>query len=209
MPRLPDVPSVVRFRLMGFTYSSPWVNIFHMRYTGSAPTSAELDTVIASVITDWETFLMPLFHTSASLNVTDATDLTATDAAVGSVASAHTGTRAGTPLPVNAAIVLSYHTSSRWRGGHFRNYLAAGVTADLANGKTLQSTPLTAFNSAAAGWANALAAKSVGGRTWSQVGVRYRDQKVALTTPLILPITSASVHDRLDSQRRRLGKESV
>lgn len=208
MPALANVPSVCRIRFQGFVFSQPWVNILHLRYTGTPPTSAELQTLCASLGGDWTTALRALYATTSQLNVVDATDLTSPTSAFGTNTQAVIGTRAGTGLPANCCFVVSYHIDMRWRGGHIRNYWAAGVTADLAGGRGLDTTPLSQFNAGATAWLNALSAKSLGGRTWSLVGVRYTSGGVALADPIVLPVTSIHVHDRMDSQRRRLGKET-
>jgi hypothetical protein len=119
------------------------------------------------------------------------------------------------PLPPNVAVCTGWTIAAHYRGGHPRTYwpgvptsfiTAAGdptlTTAAITNYQTTVGGALTTFNTQLlalpfAGVLGSIATR----RTTAGVGA-------CLTPPLFYSYEGCVVHARLDSQRRRLGKES-
>jgi hypothetical protein len=81
------------------------------------------------------------------------------------------------------------------------------VASDSTNGRLLTSAAHVKWTNAAAGFLTDFNAMSAGAATWSLVCVRYFSQGQLLPNPFVRVINTSIVHQRLDSQRRRLGKE--
>jgi hypothetical protein len=219
---LPDVAKTVRVALI-HTYGSDIdvVTRFFIRYSGTAPTNAQLDTFSGAVDSAWGTNLAAECNTLVTLTEVTATDLTTTSAAQGLFTTSDPGTRSGTLLPADACATAAYVIPRRYRGGHPRGYWPFGVTTDLASPQTWGSSfvaeftgQLASFFAAveAAGWAAA--------GTLSHVNVSYflgfhvvtspttgraRNVPTLRGTPLVDTVSVVVGRTRIGSQRRRLG----
>jgi hypothetical protein len=120
------------------------------------------------------------------------------------------GSVSGGVLPPQAAIVISWQIAEVYRGGKPRTYLPGVPTAALevvggskildtfaTNTDTMATTFLTNFNST-----------PVTGTTVTLGTVSYHTGHAVRPTPLFRTYFAVKVHERLDSQRRRSGKES-
>lgn len=109
------------------------VNRFFIQYTGSAGTSAGLNTACTSIATAWNTNLAPWMGTQVTLTQVVAEDLSASTAPIGSALVSHTGSRTGTNLTAGQCVVVKNEISRRYRGGHPRTYLPAFTATDLTS----------------------------------------------------------------------------
>jgi hypothetical protein len=208
MAILPAVPNVLKVAIKGLYQGQPWMNGHYLQYTGTAPTVANLATIAAAIGSAWTANLAALCEPEVTVTEIDTTDLTSAFASQAATSQSLIGTRAGDPLPVNIACVVSWQANFRFRGGHARTYLPAGAQTDITSGRLWASGFVSAANTAVAAYLAALNAISVGGATYKMVMVSYREANVDRTVPLVVTINSGSVHGRLDTQRRRLGKET-
>lgn len=215
MPRLPDVPNVVRMVLTGTMNGQPWAAVQYARFTGVSPTSAQLATAATAVGGAFRDALAQLCPSTTVLTQVQLIDLTSLDAAVGSAAVSHAGTRIGTGLPNNAALVASYKINVRYRGGHPRTYWPAGVTTDVTSGRLWAGAFLTLADGACTDYVGDVNAIALSGGLLVFSAVSYYSKEVTPTpphlrsTPLVVPVTTVEVHPRVDTQRRRLGKETI
>lgn len=207
MPALPDAAAIVRVRVTGTMNGSPFNNIFHLQYSGAAPTVSNLNAVCADVLSAWQTNFKSLCPSTVVLSGADAADLTNAGAASGSATDTTAGTRSGTAMPNNVAACITWKVNNRYRGGHPRTYLPAGVIADVVTGNRWTDAFTAAADTAAAAFLTAINAISVGGSTYKLVCLSYTRDKVKLTTPVPYSIQSGLVDHRPDSQRRRLGRD--
>lgn len=133
--------------------------------------------------------------------------------AVTSTNSPLTGTDVDDGFPPGTAVVISWASAITARGGRARTYLpgvpqtcvsAAGnsqLSTTFANSlKSQAETWRTSFNSTTTGLAGG--AETLG-------TVSYYAGHAILATPIWRPFTGARVHERIDSQRRRNGKETL
>ena len=207
MPPLPDAAAIVRVRVAGVVASSTFNNIFHLQYSGAAPSVANLNAVCTSVLTAWQTNFKALCPSSVVLSGADAQDLTNAAAASGAATDTTAGTRGGTAMPNSVAACITWKINNRYRGGHPRTYLPAGVIADIVGGNRWSDAFVTAATSAAGAFLTAMNAITEGGATYKLVCLSYVRNKVRLTTPTPYTIQSGLVDHRPDSQRRRLGRD--
>lgn len=214
MAPLPPIQNVLRIRLTGVMATNNWASIQYARFQGAPPTAADLGTVAASLRTAWQNAIAQLCFTDRSLRVIEVIDLSS-DTSASAVNTGNTlGTRAGSPLPNNVAMVASYKIARRYRGGHPRTYWPAGVIADVTSGNLWTQTFLTLANTGAPAWVGNVNAIVLGGSPLQHGVVSYFERDPAnpghskpRTSPLFFSTQSVVVHTRVDTMRRRLGKE--
>jgi hypothetical protein len=150
-----------------------------------------------------------LEHISDGVTLTDidAVDLTDSLGAVGHHSGSYPGDVAGDSLTASVAVCLSWKISRRYRGGHPRTYLCGIPDSVTANVQQLSAGAVTNYLSDATGFMNAVNAIVLGGATVSLGCVHYIRNGLPLSPGEFDTIQSAAVHPRLDSQRRRTGKE--
>lgn len=112
--------------------------------------------------------------------------------------------------PPQCAVVVTWKGAIPWRGGRPRTYLP-GVPTSATSGSSQSSALATSYTSALAtaaiAFINQINAFSITGGSCTFGLVSYFSRGAFRSTPLFIPLTTAVVHDRLDSQRRRSGKE--
>lgn len=217
---LPPVPSTLKIVLSGFVDAhlvDKWENVLHFSYTGSAPTGVTCGAIALAIGNAWETHMAPLAPSPTALSSVTVTDLTSDSAGEGSDSTGWAGTRGDDSIPANAAVLVSYPLTTRYRGGHPRTYLLCGGNADL-DGAAAWSDALVA--AVAAGWEAFLAAVkalAISGTALNQmVAIRYYGKflpnegppRYRLTIPVVLPITISTlvVQKEISSQRGRVGR---
>lgn len=207
MPPLPNVPGVVRFVLEGTSSTRNWANVFHVQYTGAAP-SLESLTGLCSGWGDANLGgIVELMDTETTIVQSVATDLASNTGNQAEAAIGVPGTRTGTPLPASAAFLVNYNSSFRYRGGHPRTYYLFGVAADLLNQSTWTSAFLDAAGPVAAAVTSSFAAGTIDGTTYtSQCAVSYKENNEPRVAPLVMPIGATFPQGGLASQRRRMRK---
>lgn len=208
MPALPAVPNVVLVRLKGTVGGQTFNNILHLQYVGAAPTVADLTSIGTSIGTAWNTNFAPLHLAGTVLTGVDLADLTNQAAAAASVALNIPGTRTGSALPAQACVVVSWVINRRYRGGHPRSYFPFGAIADMLTNHTWTTAFQTAVNTASNGFRTALNALAVSGTTYKMVSVSYILNGALRNPPIPFTVQSNVTHGRIDTQRRRLGKET-
>lgn len=135
MPALPSVSKVVRVDVNYSIYSDTnSKDRFFFQYTGAGPSAADLITFLNTCITSWGTNIKPLCSAFVATSTWQATDLTSPSAPQSIVASAVSGTRAGTAMAGGIAAVCRFKIARRYRGGHPRIYWPAGMAGDITAG---------------------------------------------------------------------------
>jgi hypothetical protein len=103
--------------------------------------------------------------------------------------------------------IVSWNTSVYWRGGKPRTYIPLPITTDVLNINQLTAAAQSALQASATSFHNAINAINV-----SNLGpivhgfVSFHSGKQPRVPPVFFPIQGATVHPRLGSQRRRLGR---
>jgi hypothetical protein len=176
-----------------------------------------MQSLCASVASLYTGAMLALLHPDTSVTSVTGVDLNSTAGVEGSSALTTPGTMTGGPLPLNTAMLVSHPVPARWKGGHFRTYLAIGTDTALQD----QMHWTTAFTNSAQTQFNTFLSNCVGisaaGTTLtSHLGVRYHGKFLTnngpphfvLATPVayqIAPNTSIC-HAQLSTQKGRIGR---
>lgn len=208
MPPLPPAAQCLKVRLVGTKTSLTWNNVLHVRYAGPAPTATDLVTFGTAVGTLWNTAIAPICPADVTLTEVDVVDLTSATSAAGTASVTHAGTRVGSGLGGQVAVVTSWLQSLRYRGGHPRTYWPGGTGADLQDGGHWTGAAVTQFKAASEAFRVGMNALTVGTASVQLINLSYRTLNAPRPTPLPVIITGSDVHPRIDTQRRRLGKEA-
>lgn len=232
MAILPDAADCVATTLVGTYQGALFNNTLHFHAEaplGTGITSTHLDTFNTSISSAWSTNLAALMNPLAILTDVNSILLTTrtSPTAYSHLATPVPGTRTGTPPPTSAAVCVSWHINRRYRGGHGRIYLPAANTTDITNGRTLAGAFVISANTAVAAFQAALENLSLNSVPMNFVVLSYYEStpdtsrpkpvppggyynhSTLRSTPVPFIITSAKVRTRLDTQRRRLGKETT
>jgi hypothetical protein len=209
MPPLPVVPQVCKLVVSGTYHDTQWLNIYHVQYSGSAPSSSALSAYLAAIEGAVATAYSAEMSVDNEFTGLEITDLTSDLGATASLSASTFGTRTGDFNPANVAVVISTHISRRYRGGHPRKYLSWGTSGTFASGSTKDWDP--GFITACEGSFNTMLAAFIGvtesGTTFAtNVSVSYRTAGAVRVTAVIDPIVGTTMAPRVCSQRRRLGK---
>jgi len=211
VPPLPDVDAV-KCEMINFATGSsrPWVNIFHLAYTPTGGiTGADLASLAADFDADYETYLQSFCSVHSEHSSSKYTDLGSVDGLIHYTSPVVAGGSVGTLAPLSLAAVVSWGIARRYRGGHGRTYLSALTTAQAVGPQDLDPTFAGNLAASAATFVGRWTAKTVGAKTYTLAIISYRTNNAPRVTPLPQDVLSAIVHERIDSQRRRLGKELV
>lgn len=216
---LNPVPGVLRVVLEGFVDTSSadtlWANVLHFGYSGGPPSNSDCTAIGTAMANFWSTNMAPECPSPTTLQSVTVTDLTSPTAAEGEALVLHPGTRGDDSIPANAAVLISYGTGLRYKGGHPRTYLYCLGNADL-QGATNWSTAATA--EVQSHWQSFLtncSAINVGTTSVNSFGaVRYRGKFLPnagpphfyLTNPIFLHIapSQAIARQQMASQRGRI-----
>jgi len=217
MPPLLPVPGVVRCALTGTFGDAKWANIFHIaqRLSGgsfinaAAWTQPDLDALAVAWGTWWNSHFKQHQTLSSALADVFVVDLTSDTGLQSARATPIPGTNAGTAdFSAQTCVCVSWKARQRYRGGHLRSYLVPGTTGN----KTTPTTWGTGYTNAVATSMNNFLSTLAGENTISPDGlalvgvhrVRHGQPIDPVGTEIIL---SATVDTRIDTQRRRLGKD--
>jgi len=206
MPPLPSSPQTIKVRFIGTNQTTLWNNIVFLQYTGNAPIAGDLNSISVQAGNAWNSSFASLVNTSAALTEVVSQDLASDIGQQGGAVVNHVGTRTGGLMPVNTACVLSWHIARRYRGGHPRIYAPFGVTTDISAGHLWATASQQAFQTGANTFLTQMNAIAIGGSTYFMINVSYHTAHALRPVPARDPILSVSVDDRIDTQRRRLGK---
>lgn len=148
-----------------------------------------------------------------SLTSVTAHDNGSSSGAVG--ASSHAaipGLGSNPPLPPQSAVCISWTILASYRGGKPRWYLPGLVNTGTTTtgGAAIIPSVAASIESTAFAFLNSFnAAHPIAGATQQLGTISYLSHGSVRPTPIFRPFVNAVVHERLDSQRRRSGKESA
>lgn len=200
------VPGAIRISLEGDQAGRPWANVFHAFYTGGPPSATNLHDWLNTWYGTAVSELAPLAGDAVHYDSAVATDLSSLTAAQVEVAGTFTGSRTGDVISSNAAVLVNYNSSFRYRGGHPRSYYVGGVQADLDTPNTWSPGFVTAAAAAAGNVTAAFEVGATGFVVTTQGAISYWSGGVARTVPLKMPISTLAVSNGVATQRRRMRK---
>jgi hypothetical protein len=210
MPTLAPVSSCIRATCQGSANGVQVANVFHLLATsgGTGPFStADITGVATAVGTIYKARFQALLSANYSGVTVTAIDLTNDVGAGSTYTTAMVGSDGGTTTPASAAACITWRIPRHYRGGHPRTYLGPLGSTAIGGPTNLAAGYVTALQTAATGFLTDCNAIVSGGIGFKLICVhRYRNG-VILATPTVDLISSASVDNRIDSQRRRLGPD--
>lgn len=222
MPPLPSIPNVLKV-VVAFDNAptappaiAKGVNVLHLQYTTMGFTSTECTTVANAIMTWWSTHFGANISTSYRCTGAKVTALDGTGVEGVSTTTPILGTAASAPLPPQCSVAISWIGAPSYRGGKPRTYLMGIPTsAIVASSSQVTSTYALAIKTGAVAGIGDTSPFTIGGVQPLFGAVSYVKRSVNPVppyhrpTPLFWQYLTATVHERLDSQRRRSGKEGV
>lgn len=210
MPALPFVPGAVKLTVVQSLAGVAVYNVLHAYGgNGAGYTTSELTSLASALRAAWVSNVIPLQSSTLTLTDVTADDLSNDLGGRGLATGSNVGSIATSPLAASSAICWSWKIANRYRGGHPRTYIAGLTTSDLLNANTIATTRITSHATAAAAIRTAVNATAVGGGTWALGCVSYYLAGALRPTPIFRAYTGVSVDSRVDSQRRRVGRDRV
>lgn len=192
-------------------------NILHFLIPSGAPSSdpAVLQAVADAVMTNINSGApIPAYISSSwSLQNVMCHDLGGTSASASSTLPAIPGAVAAAPFPPGVAVAVSWQIAPAYRGGKPRTYLPGiPVNAVLTTASSqLSTTYANGLASFAHNFLTTMNSTTVPGSGSSHItmgAVSYYHGHAVRPTPIFNPFIGTHVHERIDSQRRRNGKEA-
>jgi hypothetical protein len=203
------VPGVVMVRFEGTSSDLRWNNVLHYVYGGAPPSLPSVAGLAEAMFNEYVAAIVPLMHADASIDQCVVTDLSSAMSNVGTFGSATPGSAGGDVLPASVAVLASYPVALRYKGGHPRSYIFAGVQSDLQDMSNWGSGFIAEITDA---WGNVLATPvgdTISGTTYTgQCAVSYRSGREYRETALPLPISSFTILQAVASQRRRMRRRT-
>jgi hypothetical protein len=212
-PPRPNPPShVAHFAVHGLQGGVPWANTFWVRNgAGQLPTASDFFGVIDQVRQYWVTYFIEHIGTGATVEGCDGLYYGATGLELGSsVPHVDTGSMAGSVLPSQVATGIGWSVQQAYKGGHPRTYLPPPSQSALLSPRLFNPSFTTTVTSAANSFHSTVNQISRGNFSDAHLGtVSFVHQKAWRTPPVFRDFVPgrATVDQRLDTQRRRLGRD--
>lgn len=207
---LQPVAGVARCVFAGISGGQPIINVMHVQNGGPggpAYTQSAIDQLATSLASLYTGNLMPLVNNNyAAVGVT-CTDLSSDLGVVGVAPMTGTGTNSGSGTTNGTAVVISWKIARHYRGGHPRTYLPAPASANITNPTSFLGTYVTTVNNAATAFRTAVNALIIASNTQRLCTVHRISGGAELPVPTVDVIIGNSVDTRIDTQRRRLGRD--
>ena len=211
MPARPFTPvaNVVKLIVRGTSSDLRWNNVLHYVYGGAPPSEPSVSGLAEAMFNEYVAAITPLSHADTSIDEVEVIDLSSASSNVGIYGSATPGSAGGDVLPASVSVLASYPVTLRYKGGHPRSYIFAGVQSDLQDMSNWTSAFITEITDA---WGNFIATPvgdTISGTTYtSQCAVSYRSGDAYRETPVPMGISSFVIGAPIASQRRRMRRRT-
>jgi len=192
-------PNGVMVKLLGVQNGIPVVNIFHLN-VGTSPTP-EILSDIADDVQAWaSTDLMPLLHSSYTLNSIYVQDISVANGAFHEnvLTTDNVGENGGSAAAANAATVVSFGTGLTGRSFRGRFYIGALPQSFLTDAQHIYSSVATDIIAAFQALINAMEAAGYVFSVLSKIA-----NGVARAVGILTEVTTIATDTKVDSQRRR------
>ena len=194
------VPGVVQLEFVYLWQSQVCETVLH--YTKEAGwTVADMGTLAASAIVEWNTNIRPRCSNTLSLTAVKVTDLSAQDAPTITVTGGLplAGALTGAPVPNNVALVVTKRTEKRGRSYRGRIFHPGLENNSVVNNQVGGAT----VGAIVGGW-NALRTVNAGETDAVMVVVSRQQNNVPLLVGVATLVTNMTSDGTVDSQRKRL-----
>lgn len=202
----------VKVAYYGTWQTAQWANIMWLYLTGSGEISvSELNDLAGACSDAYASHFLPLVSDTVTLERTQVVLYAGGgDVFEGNATEGGTGSDDGSTMPASAAAAVSWIIAPHYRGGHPRTYIPGITIHHIISNTTLAGAFVSALGSAANAFHNeleAISGISSGISTVEHGVVSFVRAKAWRTPPVFYRINSAVVDSRIDSQRRRLGRD--
>jgi hypothetical protein len=191
-----------------------WANVVWIQIGGGTPPSlgdADVFQIADQVHTRYTTNIAPVIADDVTLTLVKAIYYQPTGTATAQErAFTAVGGKTGPTIADQCCVALSWVIPLAYRGGKPRSYLPGVVSADLLDPAHIDPTAVTAYAAAGAAFRTAVNADTISGSHYVQsLGtVSFFTANAPRAVGLFVPYSSVKVHNRLDTMRRRLGRET-
>jgi hypothetical protein len=212
MVALKPVPGVVRVVQRGLCDGQNIVNVFHCSQIGnlSAFSASDVAAIALGFRNAYKAQFLIQQSNMFTLTNTDAIDLVNNTGQMASATGADLGSVVAGALPNNVAACVTWKAPRHYRGGHGRTYLPAIPTSQMATPTSWTASFQSTMGTKIAAFLTAIAAITTSYSSLGPLGLvvlhRRRDKNV-LNVPDWDFVTGGTMDSRIDSQRRRLGKD--
>lgn len=187
-------------------------NVLHIRWSDNTNHSlADLTTLASTFDSQWTPVVQPILASTASQIGVTVTSLGG-DGLSASLVTSRPGTDSGEAIPPQCAVAITWKAAVFWRGGKPRTYcpfVTENMTASsVGGGSQLASAHTSALATRADTFITQMSLATIGGANPIVGFPSYFSKGAFRIPPIFFPFATAVVHDRMDSQRRRSGKES-
>lgn len=197
----PFIPfsNVCKVELVFSQYSQIIENTFHWRNDAGAFTATDMGDLAQFMIDWWSDHCKSIYSVDLSLSKYKARDLTTqiSPSIEGSIIPAVAGTHNSPGLPTNVTAAIKFNTGFSGRSYRGRNYIC-GLAEDAVTGDTLDagivSQVITAYD----------LLLSAPPADWVLVVASQYNNGAWRTTGVATPVTTFTMDNLVDSQRRRL-----
>lgn len=207
MPALRPVPAVARVTCRGTANGQAIVNVFHVKWTGGNFDLPAITYVANLVKGAYEANFAPRLGSTWAGDTVRAVDLSLTAGQEATVALAGTSAGSAVQTPQSAACCVTWRIMRHYRGGHPRTYLGPLATTAIQNPTTLADAYVTQVITSANAFLSAINLGSTSGNTMRLVAVHRTQDQAELIVPQTSDIISATADTRIDTMRRRLGRD--
>ena len=207
MPAQAAVPGVARCAVRGTASGAAIVNVFHVKWSGGAMSTADVTYIANLVKTAYETNIAPRLNGTWSGDSVRAVDLIGLFGAEATVPLAGTPGSSSLNVPQSACACITWKIARHYRGGHPRTYVGPLHTSHIESPTSLASTYMASLLTSARAFRTAINTGTTAGNTMRLVSVHRTLNGVQLSVPDVVDIDDAAVDSRIDSQRRRLGPD--
>lgn len=192
--------------------SAPWANVMWLFLSGSGEiTVSELNDLASACSEAYADNFLPHLSTNLELQETQVVLYASGEPIEGLAGSGGFGLiSAGTVLPASTAACISWQIAPHYRGGHPRTYLSGLKSGMIQDNTTLYNVWADSIDSAANAFhadLEAISGISSGISSVQHGVVSFVRNGEWRTPPVFYRIAGASVDSRIDTQRRRLGRD--
>lgn len=209
-PRPAPPIGIARVAVSGRYNTSPWANVFHVRLAPlEAIDIAVVEAVAAQFLVTYGDDFSSIAHNSWQAETCNIVCRTGPVVAVhASVNDVSAGVLAGDNLPSQVSACISWNVSLYYRGGHPRTYLTGHTYDQIGTEREWSSDFRDQAQTAAFNLLTAVNGLSPFDVTVVELGMlSYVFDGDWRDTPLFVPFNDATVDLRIDTQRRRLGRD--
>jgi hypothetical protein len=201
------VTGVVRVACRGTASGQGVVNVFHVRASNTGVTQATVDAIAGGIKTAYESNFAARLQGLWSGDTVTAVDLSSNIGNSSVLALAGTPGPASPTTPLSLACCITWKIPRHYRGGHPRTYIGPIASSFMETGNSWTSAFMVTMNTAAQAFLTAVNTIPGDGQTCELVSVHRVVEGVTIPTPIVVPIEGRAVDSRIDTQRRRLGRD--